>query len=139
MLARAVHDFEDAHVSTIHGFCAELLRERPVEARIDPAFTVLTQSQADAVFDEAFAAWLPIDLGPSNNPRPVSILVSPLASYHNGACGFAFADSHSEIRKWVVPRTRVPVRFVDWTQTGFDASEDPRDIRWIQERTTERP
>ena len=62
LLARAVHDFEDAHVSTIHGFCAELLRERPVEARIDPAFTVLTQSQADAVFDEAFAAWLQAQL-----------------------------------------------------------------------------
>ena len=58
LLADAVHDFEDAHVSTIHGFCAELLRERPVEARIDPAFTVLTQSQADAIFDEAFAGWL---------------------------------------------------------------------------------
>src|SRR5262245_14137441 len=27
-LTKAVHDFEDAHVSTIHGFCAELLRER---------------------------------------------------------------------------------------------------------------
>jgi len=61
-LARAVHDFEDAHVSTIHGFCAELLRERPVEARIDPAFTVLTQSQSDAVFDEAFTAWLQAQL-----------------------------------------------------------------------------
>ena len=62
LLADAVHDFEDAHVSTIHGFCAELLRERPVEARIDPAFTVLTGSQADALFDEAFATWLQAQL-----------------------------------------------------------------------------
>src|SRR5437016_13697662 len=22
------------------------------------------------------------------------------ASYHNGACGFSFADGHAEIRKW---------------------------------------
>ena len=29
---------EDAHVNTIHGFCAELLRERPVEACVDPLF-----------------------------------------------------------------------------------------------------
>ncbi len=29
---------EEAHVSTIHGFCAELLRERPVEAGVDPLF-----------------------------------------------------------------------------------------------------
>ena len=53
-LDAAVHDFEEAHVSTIHGFCAELLRERPVEARVDPAFTVLTDTQADRLFDEAF-------------------------------------------------------------------------------------
>ena len=57
-LAQAVYDFEDAHVSTIHGFCAELLRERPVEARVDPAFTVLTETQADRIFDEAFTTWL---------------------------------------------------------------------------------
>ena len=43
-LDAAVHDFEEAHVTTIHGFCAELLRERPVEARVDPAFTVLTET-----------------------------------------------------------------------------------------------
>ena len=57
-LSNAVHDFEDAHVSTIHGFCAELLRERPVEARVDPSFAVLTEMQADAIFNEAFIGWL---------------------------------------------------------------------------------
>jgi ATP-dependent exoDNAse (exonuclease V) beta subunit len=58
LLVKAVHDFEDAHVSTIHGFCAELLRDRPVEASVDPAFVVLTESQAEAIFDEAFTGWL---------------------------------------------------------------------------------
>jgi ATP-dependent exoDNAse (exonuclease V) beta subunit len=57
-LARAVYDFEEAHVSTIHGFCADLLRERPVESRVDPAFMVLTESQAAQLFEEAFASWL---------------------------------------------------------------------------------
>ncbi len=63
LLENAVHDFEEAQVSTIHGFCAELLRERPVEACVDPAFTVLTESQADRHFDEAFASWLHEQLG----------------------------------------------------------------------------
>ncbi|MGQ0736879.1 MAG: UvrD-helicase domain-containing protein [Acidobacteriota bacterium] len=57
-LDRAVLEFEEAHVSTIHGFCAELLRERPVEARVDPAFEVLTEGRSQAVFDEAFAEWI---------------------------------------------------------------------------------
>jgi ATP-dependent exoDNAse (exonuclease V) beta subunit len=58
LLDAAVHDFEEAHVNTIHGFCAELLRERPVEACVDPAFAVLTDTQADRLFEEAFSAWL---------------------------------------------------------------------------------
>jgi len=59
------------------------------------------------------------------------------ASYHNRAAGFAFADGHSEIKRWLSPRTAVPIRYVDWTQTGFDASGDLRDIRWVYERSTE--
>jgi prepilin-type N-terminal cleavage/methylation domain-containing protein len=31
------------------------------------------------------------------------------ASYHNGACGFAFSDAHSEIHKWQVSGTICPV------------------------------
>jgi hypothetical protein len=31
------------------------------------------------------------------------------ASYHNGACGFSFTDAHSEIHKWMLPSTLVPV------------------------------
>ncbi len=53
----ALESLEEAHVSTIHGFCAELLREEPVAAGLDPLFTVLTEPQARALFDEAFAAW----------------------------------------------------------------------------------
>jgi ATP-dependent exoDNAse (exonuclease V) beta subunit len=58
LLDAAVHDFEEAHISTIHTFCADLLRERPVEARVDPAFAVLTDMQADGLFDEVFSSWL---------------------------------------------------------------------------------
>ncbi|HVL66905.1 MAG TPA: UvrD-helicase domain-containing protein [Vicinamibacterales bacterium] len=58
----ALAGLEEAHVSTIHGFCAELLRERPVEARIDPLFTVLTEPQAERLFDEAFGAWIQAQL-----------------------------------------------------------------------------
>lgn len=65
-LDAAVHDFEEAHISTIHTFCADLLRERPVEARVDPAFAVLTDTQADRLFDEVFASWLHEQLG---NPQ----------------------------------------------------------------------
>jgi ATP-dependent exoDNAse (exonuclease V) beta subunit len=57
-LAAAVQNLEEAHVSTIHGFCADLLRERPVEAGVDPLFKVLTEGQSERLFDEAFDGWL---------------------------------------------------------------------------------
>src|SRR5436305_5753727 len=57
-LEEALKTLEEAHVNTIHGFCAELLRERPVEARVDPLFAVLTEPQADRLYARAFRAWL---------------------------------------------------------------------------------
>jgi ATP-dependent exoDNAse (exonuclease V) beta subunit len=58
LLSAAVQNLEEAHVSTIHGFCADLLRERPVEAGVDPLFRVLTEEQARQLFDQAFDLWL---------------------------------------------------------------------------------
>ena len=57
-LDAALKGLEEAHVSTIHGFCADLLRERPVEAGVDPLFEVLTESSAARLFNEAFDGWL---------------------------------------------------------------------------------
>jgi ATP-dependent helicase/nuclease subunit A len=57
-LAAALANLEQAHVSTIHTFCADLLRERPVEARVDPRFTMLTETQARALFAAVFHDWL---------------------------------------------------------------------------------
>jgi len=66
---RAIQKLEEAHVSTIHGFCADLLRERPVEARVDPLFRVLTEGQSERLFREAFDAWLQANL--ENPPEGV--------------------------------------------------------------------
>ena len=54
------------------------------------------------------------------------------ASYHNGACGFAFADGHSEIKKWLDSRTKQRVQRVDFG--GLDVPNS-RDYAWIAERT----
>lgn len=37
-------------------------------------------------------------------------------SYHNGACGFAFADGHSEIHKWLnIPQPAADANQSDWS------------------------
>ena len=54
------------------------------------------------------------------------------ASYHNRAGGVAFADGHSEIHKWLDPRTTRPIGRI---QLG-DGQPSPNneDVRWLQQR-----
>jgi ATP-dependent helicase/nuclease subunit A len=61
-LDKALTQLEEAHVGTIHAFCADLLRERPVEAGVDPLFEVLTEPASARLFDEAFGRWLQEEL-----------------------------------------------------------------------------
>jgi ATP-dependent exoDNAse (exonuclease V) beta subunit len=56
-LEHALAHLEEARLSTIHSFCADLLRERPVEARIDPQFELLTEAQSLRLYREAFQTW----------------------------------------------------------------------------------
>ena len=57
------------------------------------------------------------------------------ASYHNGACGFSFADGHAEIKKWLSPSTKRPVmKNGDGFPVAIDS--DKRDVLWIAQRTT---
>jgi prepilin-type N-terminal cleavage/methylation domain-containing protein/prepilin-type processing-associated H-X9-DG protein len=57
------------------------------------------------------------------------------ASFHNGACGFSFADGHSEIKRWVDPRTTPPVRYNNQLQLNVPSPNNP-DVAWMQERTS---
>ncbi len=57
-LEHALARLEEAHIGTIHSFCAEILRERPVEARIDPAFEEVDEEAAAGLYDRAFQAWI---------------------------------------------------------------------------------
>lgn len=56
-IEHAIAHLEEAQVSTIHGFCADLLHERPVEAGVDPQFDVLAEGAAHT-FGQAFDNWL---------------------------------------------------------------------------------
>ncbi|NUO51493.1 MAG: UvrD-helicase domain-containing protein [Polyangiaceae bacterium] len=62
-LGRALARLEEARISTLHTFAADLLRERPIEAGIDPRFVPSSEDDAKATFEEAFARWLEGALG----------------------------------------------------------------------------
>lgn len=56
-LQHAASHLEEASISTIHAFCAQILRERPVEACVDPAFEELNELQAAQLRGRAFRWW----------------------------------------------------------------------------------
>src|SRR6516225_439834 len=56
-LRNALPQLEVARIGTIHAFCAELLRERPVEARVDPQFQVAPDDVARRLFARVFDRW----------------------------------------------------------------------------------
>ena len=57
------------------------------------------------------------------------------ASYHNGACGFSFADGHAEIKKWLSNTSKYPkVSYGTVATRGFDAA-GKLDFAWYRERT----
>ena len=53
----ALRQLEAAHIGTIHAFCADMLRERPVEAKVDPLFEVASEDESERLYDEAFTRW----------------------------------------------------------------------------------
>jgi prepilin-type N-terminal cleavage/methylation domain-containing protein/prepilin-type processing-associated H-X9-DG protein len=55
-------------------------------------------------------------------------------NYHNNACGFSFADGHSEIHKWTASVTTFPIRVSDFSRTSVSMT-DP-DFVWVMERTS---
>jgi len=57
------------------------------------------------------------------------------ASYHGGACGFAFADGHSEIHKWQDPRT-TPVLKRGQELALNQKLPNNRDVFWMQDHST---
>jgi ATP-dependent exoDNAse (exonuclease V) beta subunit len=57
-LEDALERLEEASIGTIHSFCAQILRERPVEAGVDPGFEELTEQEAGRLYRRAFRSWL---------------------------------------------------------------------------------
>lgn len=56
-------------------------------------------------------------------------------AYHNGGCGFAFADGHSESHRWLAPSKTFGV---GTRQIDPDNTADQEDWTWMQQRTSAR-
>jgi prepilin-type N-terminal cleavage/methylation domain-containing protein/prepilin-type processing-associated H-X9-DG protein len=83
----------------------------------------LLDEHPDSINDGLFAVFM---------PYPAWIDVP--ASYHNRACGFSFADGHSEIKKWRDPNSVQPV--LHKNPSAGNGKPAPNDLPWIKERSS---
>jgi prepilin-type processing-associated H-X9-DG protein len=97
---------------------------------------VFVDEHPDSINDAAFANQIR-GAEPSNPPGSEQIIDFP-ASYHNGACGFSFADGHSEIHKWRGSRIKQPVRNVLMPLNVTANPDSGVDVRWMAEYATVR-
>ncbi|HUR86023.1 MAG TPA: UvrD-helicase domain-containing protein, partial [Solirubrobacteraceae bacterium] len=95
---------ESAWVSTIHGFCARVLRAHAIAAGLDPAFAVLDEAAAralrDRAWDEALGAWLDGKHGPA--------ALEVVAAYDTDRLRRMIAAAHDALRSDGQTQPRLP-------------------------------
>jgi ATP-dependent helicase/nuclease subunit A len=57
-IEEALRGLERMQVTTIHSFCAALLKERPVEAAVDPNFDVADEIESSLIAEDVWQEWL---------------------------------------------------------------------------------
>ncbi len=98
---------------------------------VRPANTfVFVEEHSDSINDAAFAVQMVMP-----DARGGNIIDIP-ASYHNGACAFAFADGHAEIHKWVGSTIKPPVRYNGQISLNIGAGNSLVDAKWMSMNTT---
>ena len=80
-LQDSLPQLEQARIGTIHSFCADLLSERPVEAGIDPRFTVAPPDTAQTLLKRAFDGWFEKELA---DPHPGVRRILRRRNFDNG-------------------------------------------------------
>jgi prepilin-type N-terminal cleavage/methylation domain-containing protein/prepilin-type processing-associated H-X9-DG protein len=93
-----------------------------------PAMTfVLLDERPESINDGYFV--VEMDGYSTSQLGPVELVDYPGIA-HGHACGFAFADGHSEIHKWVDAVINPPLPPVTTTYSAVQG----RDVRWMQDR-----
>jgi prepilin-type N-terminal cleavage/methylation domain-containing protein/prepilin-type processing-associated H-X9-DG protein len=75
------------------------------------------------------------------SPQTATVVTDTPATYHNGACGFSFADGHADIHKWLKCMTGARARQViavdgQYLNNGISGTLNDADIHWLSYHTS---
>jgi prepilin-type N-terminal cleavage/methylation domain-containing protein/prepilin-type processing-associated H-X9-DG protein len=109
----------------------------------------VAKKMSDLIKPKPSMAWVLLDEHPDSindgcffdDPLTHTTWTDLPASYHNGACGFSFADGHSEIKKWRNDNTKQPVRLLHYGVDYGPISVGPQygDYDWVAQRIPQKP
>lgn len=91
---------------------------------------VLGEEHPDSINDAALAVQMMLPTATTGQ------IIDFPASYHNGACGFSFADGHAEIHKWVGSKIKAKVTYTGTLPLNVAAGDSSKDVRWWSDNTT---
>jgi prepilin-type processing-associated H-X9-DG protein len=98
---------------------------------VNPGKTfVFVDEHPDSINDAAFAVQMALP-----GATTARIIDFP-ASYHGSACGFSFADGHSEVHKWIGSKIKAPVQNTGTMALNVDAGDSVPDVLWLSSVTT---
>ncbi|HTH50095.1 MAG TPA: type II secretion system protein [Candidatus Limnocylindria bacterium] len=98
---------------------------------VSPSKTfVFIEEHTDSINDGAFAVQMVTPDAKSGN------IIDMPAAYHNGSCGFSFADGHSETHRWVGSTIKPPVKYDGNVALNVAAKDSLPDVKWLSENTT---
>jgi prepilin-type N-terminal cleavage/methylation domain-containing protein/prepilin-type processing-associated H-X9-DG protein len=90
---------------------------------------VFVDEDPDSINDGSFAVQMPASAAATE-------WIDMPSKLHGNACGFAFADGHSEIHKWLSPNNIAPTTYTLLSKGTFEL-KDP-DILWVAKHTSSR-
>ena len=96
---------------------------------------VFIDEHPDSINDAAFA-----NACTGADSQATAQIIDFPANYHNGACGFSFADGHSVIKKWVGSKiANQQIYYGSKTlRLNVPAEDSWVDVRWMRDVTTVR-
>ncbi len=93
---------------------------------------VFIDEHPDSINDAAFA-----NACTGADAMATAQIIDMPANFHNGACGFSFADGHSEIKSWKGSVIRsAPIRYNGSIPLNVPAKDSWVDVRWMKDNTT---
>jgi prepilin-type processing-associated H-X9-DG protein len=93
---------------------------------------VFVDEHPDSLNDAAFAVQCQ-----GADKQSTAMIIDFPASYHNGACGFAFSDGHSEIHKWRGSTIQAPVKYQNFSLGLVVPAKDSWvDVNWMADNSS---